>query len=136
MRIAERYENGMAVVDLAGAIRGPAAAAVTDSVRRLLDAGHRVIVLNLADVAAVDATGLGALWEASTASRASGGVLRLARVAERLSDLVVLTRLLTAFETFDSVEQALEDGAARSASASAQELAPSGAFGAVRYGRA
>lgn len=108
MTLTERYVNGSIVIDVKGPIRGDGATELVEGVRRALDAGQRSLVLNLAAVPAVDAAGLGSLAQALTITRASSGTLRLAGVAHRISDLLILTRLLTAFETFDTVEQAVD----------------------------
>lgn len=106
MTLTERRLNGSFVLDADGPIRGAAASDLVEGVRHALDAGHRDLVLNLSGVATIDAAGLGALAQSLTIARAAGGTLRLAGVAHRINDLLVLTRLLTAFETFDTVEQA------------------------------
>jgi anti-anti-sigma regulatory factor len=62
----------------------------------------------MARVRSVDLAGLGALVEAYSAMREGGGEMRLASLTKRIHDLVVITRLLTVFNTFDSVEDAVQ----------------------------
>src|ERR671927_14704 len=105
MRINERQCGSVTVLDLSGAISGrDAASAIDAAVRRHMRNGTRRLVANLANVPAIDLGGLGALVEAWRAMREAGGVLSLASVTRRIHDLIVITRLLTVFDTFDTVE--------------------------------
>jgi anti-sigma B factor antagonist len=111
MRITERRLQGTTVLELHGMLTSPAAIELLDAtVRRVTRAGPQRIVLNLGDVPSIDAAGLGALVAAYGVVRRNGGTLRLACVAKRVHTLLVVCRLVTVFETFDSVEDAVADG--------------------------
>ena len=115
MRITERRIQGTTVLELHGALHSPGATEVLDAaVRRVTRAGLQRLVLHLGDVPSIDAGGLGALVTAYGVVRRSGGTLRLAQVAQRVYALLVVCRLIPAFETFDSVDAALADGAGAS----------------------
>jgi len=58
-------------------------------------------------VSYVDSAGLGELVQAYVTARKRDGSLKLLNVTKRLRDLLVVTRLLTVFETFDSEEEAI-----------------------------
>jgi len=108
MRISERLVGDVGVLEFAGPIVGRKADVVINAaIRHQIDAGRRVVVASLAGVPSVDLAGLGVLVEACRSVRAAAGVLRLAGITTRIDDLVVLTRLLTVFDTFDSVEAAV-----------------------------
>ena len=108
MRISERQVGGVVVLHLVGPLTGrKAAGAVEEAVRRHGRAGTLTLVANLARVRSVDLAGLGALVEGYNVMREAGGEMRLASLTKRIHDLVVITRLLTVFDTFDSVEQAI-----------------------------
>jgi anti-sigma B factor antagonist len=106
MRISERQVGDAAVLDLAGRIAGRKVDEIGAAVSRHVQAGTRLVVANLSGVPSVDLAGLGALVEAQRAARAAGCDLRLAGVNHRIHDLVILTRLVTVFDTFDSVDAA------------------------------
>ena len=107
MRITERQVGDATVLDVRGALVGHKSAEMFDeTVRRLCRGGSTEIVGNLARVPAVDLVGLGALVAAHRAVREAKGVLKLAAITRRIHDLVVITRLLTVFDTYDSVEEA------------------------------
>jgi anti-sigma B factor antagonist len=108
MRIIERPILPTTILEMHGTLTGPVATGLLDAaVRRVTRAGAERLVINLGDVPSIDAAGLGALVAAYRVVRRSGGTLRLARPARRLHELLVVCRLVTVFETFDSVEDAL-----------------------------
>lgn len=108
MRITERQFGDVVVLDLHGPIAGPKAVGELEcAVRRLCRDGVGTVVANLGSVRSVDVGGLGALVDAQTALRRAGGILKLAGITKRMHDLVVITRLLTAFDTCGTVEQAV-----------------------------
>lgn len=107
MSISERRFEYAVVLDVTGPITGRKAAGMIDAaVRRHARAGTRILVANLGRVPLVDLAGLGALVDAYITMRQAGGVFRLACITKRIHDLVVITRLLTVIDTFDSVEEA------------------------------
>jgi anti-sigma B factor antagonist len=109
MRISERHVGDVVVLDLVGPLYGcQAAGLVEETVRRHQREGTRTVVVNLARVRSMDCGGLGALVDGYNTMREAGGEMRLACLTRRISDLLVITRLLTVFETFDSVQQAVE----------------------------
>jgi anti-sigma B factor antagonist len=115
MRITERRFPYTIVLELHGALTGPAGTELLDAtVRRLTHAGAERLVVDLGDVPSIDAAGLGALVAAYGVVSRIGGTLRLARPAKRLQQLLVVCRLVTIFETFDSVEDALSAGSGTS----------------------
>jgi anti-sigma B factor antagonist len=63
--------------------------------------------MDLGGVSYVDSAGLGDLVRAYAAARNRGGTLKLLHVASRLRDLLVVTKLLTVFDTYDSEAAAL-----------------------------
>ena len=123
MRLTERQFGDAVVLDFHGPIAGPKAVGMLESaVRRHCGAGVRDVVANLGGVPSVDLVGLGALVDAHLALRQAGGVFKLASVTKRLHDLVVITRLLTIFDTYDSVEEAVGGAAPSYAGATSPQL--------------
>jgi anti-sigma B factor antagonist len=111
MRIIERSIRETTILELHGALAGPAAAELLDAtVHRVTRAGRPRLVVDLEDVPSIDAGGLGALVATYGVVRRKGGTLGLARVAKRVHELLVVCRLVSIFETFDSVEDAVSAG--------------------------
>jgi anti-sigma B factor antagonist len=111
MQITERSIGDATILDLRGTLFGPdATERLGAAIRRLARAGRQQLVVNLADVPSIDAAGLGALVDAYSVVTRNRGTLRLTNVARRLHDLIVITRLVTVFDIFDSVEDAIRHG--------------------------
>lgn len=109
LKISVRTLNdGIVVVDCAGRIVfGEETAALRDRVKGLIAEGSRV-VLNLADVTYIDSGGLGTLVALYTTARNASGSIKLARLTQRVGDLLQVTKLLTVFEVCNSEEEAVE----------------------------
>jgi anti-sigma B factor antagonist len=79
-----------------------------DKVHSLVSQGRKQIVLNLADMPYVDSGGLGEIVRThTTVNRANGG-LKLLNVTKRIHDLLVITKLVTVFDAFDSEAEAVQ----------------------------
>lgn len=98
------------ILDVEGNIlTGESAAAVRDTIRRLLAAGHRKIFLNLAQVRWVDSEGIGELVAAHVAVTRAGGQIKLLKVRDRIRELLTITGLHTVFDIYDDELTALND---------------------------
>ena len=107
MRYDELTIDGVNLVLVHGDIAGDSRRQLVDHVRALLMDGRRRIVLDLSAVRHVDSRGLGELIECYEAAGALGGIVKLSGVNGRLSDLLVITKLVNVFECFDTREAAL-----------------------------
>lgn len=108
MKITERLFGDVIVLDLNGALAGrKAGETLAAAVRRHSRDGTRKVVANLGGVPSVDLGGLGALLDAHMELRKAGALFGLACITGRIHDLIVITRLLTVFDTYDSVEDAV-----------------------------
>ena len=65
------------------------------------------IVLQLDQVEFIDSSGLGALMRLLQAARSKRGDLKLSRVPPNIRKMLEVTRLLSQFEVYDSVEEAI-----------------------------
>jgi len=108
MRIGERRLGDVAVVDLAGkftVVTKPGR--VSDVINRLVLSDCQHIVLNLADVRYIDSSGLGELVSCYLAAERHGCKIKLANLDGRMKDVLVLTRLLSLFESHPSEDAAI-----------------------------
>jgi len=78
-----------------------------DKVQSLLQQGKNQLLLDLGGVSYVDSAGLGQLVQLHATTMHHGGRMKLLNLTKRLSDLLVVTRLSTVFDTFDSEDEAL-----------------------------
>jgi len=108
MTITERRVGPVTVVDLAGKLtltNNPGL--LKDVVTNLVFRGQQHIVLNLADVSYIDSSGLGELVACYLTTARGGGVIKLASAGPRVLNLLVMTKLLTIFESHDTDEAAI-----------------------------
>lgn len=106
MKIVERQVKDVAILDLHGKIQiGEGDEALRNAVARLVQAGKKKILLNLAEVPYVDSAGLGEIVRCYTTVSREGGRLKLVNLTKKLQDLLSITKLLTVFETYDTEEQ-------------------------------
>jgi anti-sigma B factor antagonist len=68
---------------------------------------HGDVVLQLDQVEFVDSSGLGALVRLMQAARSKGGDLKLCGLPPNIRKMLQLTNLLSQFETYESVEEAI-----------------------------
>lgn len=109
MQIDEKINGDVAIITVTGDITLNQGGDVLlkDKVQSLLQQGHRKLVLDLGNVAYVDSAGLGQLVQIHATAKNKGGALRLANVTKRLNDLLVVTKLVTIFDSYDSEAEAL-----------------------------
>jgi len=94
-----REVGDVAIVDFSGRITlGEGSATLRTTVRELVTAGHRKILLNLGDVDYIDSSGIGELVGAYTTVRGASGELKLMQLTKRVRDLIQITRLFTVFD--------------------------------------
>src|SRR5581483_2943772 len=108
LRLSNRSVDGVTVVDCDGRlVFGEESANVRDTVKSLLSQNNQ-LVLNLGGVNYIDSGGLGTLVALFTTARSAGGAIKLAALTQRVGDLLQVTKLLTVFEVYDSVEEAVQ----------------------------
>ncbi len=102
MKLTTREVSGVTIVNLSGKITlGEGGLTLREEVRKLLAAGSKTIVLNLAEVSYIDSSGLGELVSAYTAVKNAGGELKLLNLTSKVRDLLVITKLVTVFDVKD-----------------------------------
>jgi anti-sigma B factor antagonist len=109
MQLEERIVGTVAIVKVTGEISLNKGGDVLlkDKVQSLIQQGYRNLLVDLSGVSYVDSAGLGELVQAYATTKNRGGSLKLLNVTKRLRDLLVVTKLLTVFDTYDSEAVAL-----------------------------
>ena len=78
-----------------------------ETVRSLANSGRIKVVLNLGKVRLMNSLGLGLLIASLATLTDKGGDLKFANLTDRIKKLMVISRLLTAFECHSSVDEAV-----------------------------
>jgi anti-sigma B factor antagonist len=108
LEIEQREREGVVILDMKGRITvGKEATALREKVAELAAAGQKNVVFNLQHVDFIDSTGLGALVMCATSARKNAGNVKLVHLNKRNIELLVMTRLATAFETFNDEQDAI-----------------------------
>jgi len=109
LNISERRSQSVTILDLKGNIRiGEGNIELHNILRLLVEKGEKKILLNLADVSYIDSSGLGELVAGYTTLQKAGGEMKLLNLTKRVTELMVITKLLTVFEIFDNETEAVE----------------------------
>jgi anti-sigma B factor antagonist len=108
LRITSGEVNGVAVVWLDGRIvLGEETSALRETVKNLIDQGHKKVILNMNNVTLIDSTGLGALVIAYTTAKSGGASLRLCHLGSKFNELLYITRLITVFDVSNTQADAI-----------------------------
>ncbi len=109
MRIVSREKDGVIVLDLQGKLMGgPDAEIFKGTIHKLLEAGHKKIVVNLHDIDWINSTGMGILISGYTTMRRSGGDLRLLNVSDKIQSILYVTKLNMIFKCYSDEAEAIK----------------------------
>ena len=107
--VKERQAGDVTILDMTGDVRiGEGAISLRDSIRNLADQGKKNVLLNLAGVKYMDSTGVGELIANYTTIKRQGGQLKLLNLTDRIQNLLVITKLLTVFDSYENEAEALQ----------------------------
>ncbi len=109
MKIKTHEHYNAVVIELKGNVMGgPDAEEFSKLLHKLLDEGKKNVVVDLANVKFMNSSGLGMLISGYTTMKNGGGSLVLANATEKINSLLVITKLITIFDNYDSVEEAVK----------------------------
>ena len=108
MELASRQLGAVTIVDLSGRAAGDDHLQLRDVMGRLQSLGYRRIIINVEGLQYLDSAMLGELVACQLRASRLGVPLKLVNATRRLEDLLVITRLITVFETHDSVADAVD----------------------------
>ena len=108
MKASTRQVDGITIVDLSGRITlGEGSVVLRDTIRDVVAAGNKRILLNLGDVTYIDSSGIGELVSSFTSVRNQGGELKLLNLTKKVHDLLQITKLYTVFDVKDDEASAI-----------------------------
>ena len=103
-----RKSGSVSIIDLAGRITlGEGSGLVRNTIKDLLTAGSKNILLNMKDVGYIDSAGLGELVGAYASVTNQGGQIKLLNVGPKVGDLLQVTKLYTVFESYADENEAV-----------------------------
>ncbi len=108
MKIKERIEGDIAVLTLSGNMMGgPETTALHDRVKSLIADGIKKVVIDLKGVKWMNSSGLGVLMSCMTSLETAGGKLKLASVTDKVQSILMITKLIGLFDTYETAERAV-----------------------------
>ena len=108
LEVTERQAGDVTILDMNGSVRmGEGAVSLRNSIRGLVDGGKKKILLNLGGVKNIDSSGIGELIANYTTVSRDGGQLKLLNLTDKIQNLLVITKLLTVFDSYDNEAEAL-----------------------------
>ncbi len=109
MKIKTSEQYGAVVIELKGNVMGGDDTKDFNGIlHKYIDEGKKNIVVDLADVKFMNSSGLGMLIGGLTTIKKADGNLKLARVTDKIESLLIITKLITIFEFFETVEDAVK----------------------------
>ena len=113
LQIIEKETSGVTVLALSGRITlGEESNQLRTKIKDILGQGMKRLVLDLGNVSYIDSAGLGTLVAGYTSAQSQGASMKLANLTKRVREQLHITKLVTVFEVYDSVEAAVKSFAA------------------------
>ncbi|MCK6623170.1 MAG: STAS domain-containing protein [Calditrichaceae bacterium] len=108
MKIKESFEKNIAVLTITGNMMGgPETTVLHDKVKSLLADNIKNVVIDLKGVKWLNSSGLGVLMSCFGSLSQAGGKMKLACVAEKVNSVLMITKLIQFFETYENAERAV-----------------------------
>ena len=108
LQIVEKEISGVTVVELSGRVTlGDESNQLRTKIKAILAEGKKRLVMDLGNVSYIDSAGLGALVAGYTSSQNQGASMKLANLTKRFHEQLNITKLVTVFEVYNSVAEAM-----------------------------
>jgi anti-sigma B factor antagonist len=106
VKTAEKYNA--VVLELKGNVMGgDDTKEFNELLHKYIDEGKKNLIVDLHDVKFMNSSGLGMLIGGLTTMKKAEGNLKLANVTDKIQSLLVITKLITIFEYYNSVDEAV-----------------------------
>lgn len=104
--VSERYN--CVIIEFKGNVMGgPDAVSLNEQLHELIENEKTNIVVNLEKVKFMNSSGLGMLIGALTTMRKAGGDLRIANATDKIESLLIITKLISVFKHYKSLDEAV-----------------------------
>jgi anti-sigma B factor antagonist len=106
-KVTEKYNA--VIIELKGDVMGgDDTKEFNELLHKLIEEGKKNIIVDLGEVKFMNSSGLGMLISGLTTVKKADGSLKLARVGEKIQSLLIITKLIQIFESFESVDDAVK----------------------------
>ena len=108
LAVKGKFVGDIAVVKVKGMLMGgDETEEVREKVKNLVSHGTRKIVIDLGKVKWMNSHGIGMLMACYSAVQNVNGKLVIARISEKVRNIMMITNVIKLFDTFDTVDQAV-----------------------------
>src|SRR5271157_5757255 len=109
LNVVEKEVSGVTVLQLIGRVTlGEESNQLRTKLKDILSQGKTQLVLDLAEITYIDSAGLGTLVAGYTSAQNQGANLKLANLTKRFREQLHITKLVTVFDVYDSVDEAVK----------------------------
>ena len=109
LEIVEHDSGGVTILELSGRVTlGEASQQLRTRLKEALGRGKNRLVLDLAKVGYIDSAGLGTLVAGYTSARNEGASIKLANLTKKFHEQLNITKLVTVFEVYNTVDEAVK----------------------------
>lgn len=105
--VSEKY-NCVVISFKGNVMGGPDAVSLNDKLHELIEEDKKNVVVDLSKVKFMNSSGLGMLIGGLTTMRKAGGDLRICNAGDKIESLLIVTKLITVFKHYKSLEEAIE----------------------------
>lgn len=108
MRIKEKMAGDVAILYVSGNMMGgPDTAELHDKVKSLIADGVKKIVIDMKGVKWMNSSGLGVLMSCLGTATKSGGLVKLSSVTDKVQSVLMITKLIEVFDTYENADRAV-----------------------------
>lgn len=108
MAVKAKFVGDVAVVKVKGLLMGgDETEEVREKVKNLVSHGAKKIVIDLGKVRWVNSHGIGMFMACYSAVQNVKGKVVIARISEKVKNIMMITNVIKLFDTFDTVDQAI-----------------------------
>ena len=108
MKIKRTDDDEVVILEVSGKVMGgPDSDKFKSVIMGLIDEGAKKLLIDLSKVPWMNSSGVGILISAYTSMKNSGASVKFLNINERVKSILMVTKLLTVFESYYSREDAL-----------------------------
>ncbi len=108
MKLKKRNEGDVLILEVKGKVMGgPDAVVFQEAIKSEIANGHKKYIFDLGGVDWMNSSGLGILIGGLTTIKNAEGELKMANVTDKIKSLFMITKLVTIFDSHETVEDAL-----------------------------
>ena len=108
MKIKRREDGDVVILEVSGKVMGgPDSEKFKSVIQGMIDEGAKKLLIDLSDVPWMNSSGVGILISAYTSMKNAGANVKFLNINERVKSILMVTKLLTVFESYYNESDAL-----------------------------